>query len=404
MDILASTDTGRLLYTGEVFQLEKSSDSITLQRFPCHRCHGRDALGGREGDVPSLEWSHLSQPNTGRDVYTAASFHRAVTGGVAVDRRELSHLMPRYKLSEAETGSIRDYLEAIHYVQRTGVEANKIYIGIADINADLDLSTRYRQSMIRALSERLGGTFVHGRRVELIAINPHVSDLPKQVFAVVAAPITVVDKYIEAGIPIIAPLGALRGDEDPSIVRSITPSRQARRQQLAEALVTQAESTITIVADDPQIASALALTVRLVDPAFETRIRTDLSTAEAGGDIVLMGDVAMPSRQLAFDRVWLEWQQLAHLSLPEAPSIIAVLDTPNIVDESVQDQRHPALVHATVAGVVLAEALKLAGRDLSRSRLMQALDAVVLSDKGLDYERYPLTGTDEIRFIRLRSK
>ncbi len=70
---------------------------------PCGSCHGFDRRGVAEGTVvpPDIRWSVLSKPDLDkpRPRYDDASLRRAIAGGVDSRGNELSPVMPRYRMS-----------------------------------------------------------------------------------------------------------------------------------------------------------------------------------------------------------------------------------------------------------------------------------------------------------------
>ncbi|MGD9863606.1 MAG: hypothetical protein AB7S99_10375 [Pseudodonghicola sp.] len=394
---------GRALFTGRAAGLEDAGAERRLARFPCHSCHGRDGLGGVEGDVPPVEWALLAAPSAARPGYDAASFHRAVTEGVAADGRELSRLMPRYALSRSETAGLRVYLETLHAEQRRGVTAGELRIGVARLPGAAELSDAYRAALRAAVVERLGGEAVYGRRLVLVPVDPAYPERAEAVLAVLGLPVAAAPAFAARGIPVLAPLGALSGDEDVSILRGITPSQQAFHSALAREIAGTGagDAGIAILAEDPAAGAALQLALSLAAPG---RPAAGTVAPTAAGDIVALGGAGVPPLGPDWNgRLWITWQSLAARDrLPAGGTTIVALETPRILTAAMAQGVHPALIHARAAGIVLAEALKAGRRDLTRAGLLRGLGDTVLGDIGLDYDRFPLTGTEEIVFIPLR--
>lgn len=396
---------GRALFTGQAAGLAEPAAERRLARFPCHSCHGRDGLGGVEGDVPPVEWALLAAASAARPGYDAASFHRAVTEGVAADGRELSRLMPRYALSRSETAGLRAYLETLHAEQRRGVTAGELRIGVGLLPGPAALSDAYRTALRAAVVERLGGEAVYGRRLVLVPVDPARPERAEAVLAVLGLPVAAVPGFAARGIPVLAPLGALSGDEDVSILRGITPSRQAFHSALAREIAGTGagagDAGIAILAEDPAAGAALQLALSLAAPG---RPAAGTVAPTAAGDVVALGGARVPPLGPDWDgRLWITWQSLAARDrLPAGGTSIVALETPRILTAAMAQGVHPALIHARAAGIVLAEALKAGRRDLTRAGLLRALGDTVLGDIGLDYDRFPLTGTEEIVFMPLR--
>ena len=390
----AAAQEGHDFFTGQATVADPSAER-RLARFPCHSCHGRDGLGGIEGNVPPIEWSLLSVPSVDRPGYDAQSFYRAVTEGVASDGRELSRLMPRYALTEAETGILRGYLRALHAKQRQGVWPKQVRIGVATIPGAEAISEAYHAAVAEALAQRLGGDRAYGRQIVLVPVDPATPAATRDVLAVVGVPVAATVAFTRRGVPVLAPVGALSGDEDPSILRGITPSREALHAALARAVAEAGEGPVAILTETEAERDAFALALSLAAPG---RRLTD--TAAEAEDIVVLDATPFAGQRAA--RVWITWQSLASRTARDggAPVMVA-LETPRLVSDAIEAQVHPLLIHAQQAGIMLAEALKAAGRDVTRARLLQALDETVLSDIGLDYDRHRLTGTEDIAIFPL---
>lgn len=386
----AAAEEGRALFTGQ------AGAEARLKRFPCHSCHGRDARGGVEGDVPAIDWPTLAAPAAGRPAYDEAAFHRAVTTGEAAGGRVMSRLMPRYPLDRAGTDALRAYLEEIGDLQRSGVEPYAVRIGVAAL-PDPALSAARLEAMRGALRARLGGEAVYGRRVALALVDP-AGPAADAVLAVIAPPVEAAAALSARGVPSLAPVGALKGDEDTSIIRGLSASREAFLNALAAEIVARGDGPVAVLAADEAEEEAFALALSLADPDRA------LSRGAAGGagELVLLG-AAPPPAGAWRGRVWIEWRNPALAAPPPAGAeMILALDIPRIFETARRTGAHPLLIHAEAAGVLLAEALKAAGRDLTRAGLLRALGAAALDDIGLDYARFPLSGTDAVAFLPLR--
>lgn len=390
----AAAQEGHDLFTGQATLADPSAER-RLARFPCHSCHGRDGLGGIEGDVPAIVWPRLSASSVDRPGYDAQSFHRAVTEGVASDGRQLSRLMPRYALTESQTDTLRGYLGALHAKQRQGVLPERVRIGVATIPGAEAISEAYHTALAEALAERLGGDRAYGRQIALVSIDPAKPGATSDVLAVVGLPVAAMAPFTRRGVPVLAPVGALSGDEDPSILRGITPSREALHAALARAVAKVGAGPVAILTETEDERDAFALALSLAAPG---RKLTD-NPAEAD-DIVVLDPRPFVGQGRA--RVWITWHSLAsQMARDGGAQVMVALETPRLVSDAIEAQVHPLLIHAQQAGIVLAEALKAAGRDVTRARLLQALGETVLTDIGLDYGRHPLTGTEDIAIFPL---
>lgn len=366
-----------------------------LDRFPCHSCHGRDGRGGTEGDAPAINWASLAVAGRDRPAYDAETFFRAVSEGIAASGRELSRLMPRYRLSRAEAAALQAELAALEERERRGVLPRRVVLGVPQDLAE-ELGPGLLAAIRRGLSASLAGEAAYGRTVELRRVGPAAPDPAEDVLAVIAPPADQVDALTARGIPVIAPIGQLAGDEDRTIVRAITPSRRHVLQAIARQLLATGSQGHAIFADRPEEARELADLIRLSGGV------AGRDAARSVPDAILLGQATLPPGITA-ERLWVEWPSLAVRPPPSGPEIIVVLDAPGLVLGAVERNIHPALLLAERAGQLAGEALKLAGRDLTRTRFMAAFDAMGrIAD--LDYGREPLTGTSNVVFHRLKGR
>lgn len=392
---------GRKIFTGEAKALSSDALVRTLARQACHDCHGRDGLGGVEGDVPPIDWRLLSRQTNGRPAYDRDAFLRVVREGVDAAGRDLSRLMPRYDLSPSEGEALFAYLQEIAEDQRRGVTPRDIRIGVPVLAAGEGKASVLERGIEAGLWEALGGQQVYGRSVEIVSLNGPDPALAADTLAVLSPRASDAKAYVQAGIPVLFPLGTLEGDEDASILRGSTPDRRTMRRALARELIARGATHVTLEpGDDPQ-AEPLALELRLQDPSFADR--TVLGAAKAKdtqGELVLLGNAALPEAGWN-GRIWLPWARLRAGDLPKGAKgpIIVMINTPWIVTRAIETKTHPVWVHGYRSGVVLGEALKSAGRDVTRAGLIKALDDSVLKDLGLDYQSNRLSGTNRVDFI-----
>jgi hypothetical protein len=142
----AAGDMGEALYRNGVqasgAPLQGQSETGALLRgraAACINCHRRSGLGGREGrsSVPPITGRYLFESARGADgqanlpyveglrgnrpPYTEASFARAVREGIDAGGRDLSPLMPRFRLDDAEMSALIAYLRALDLRRPPGI-------------------------------------------------------------------------------------------------------------------------------------------------------------------------------------------------------------------------------------------------------------------------------------------
>lgn len=387
------SEKGAAIYAGGQVTLENEGAARQLSRFPCHSCHGRDARGGIEGDVPPIDWVTLSEK---RPAYDLDSFHRAVTEGVSSDGRAMSRLMPRFEFSRAETDALAQHLRQIQALQRRGVATDTITVGVASLG---EVTEAYVDTLRTTLRSRLGGDRVHGRRVKFVIVARGEVAAYDDLLVLLGAPAADIAAAVARGLPILAPFGPLDGNEDPTIVRAITPSRDRLLEALAEDVAQASDQgSIAILSQDDALTEDMAVALRFAASAMADRI----GPAADATDVILLGGAPLATGMVP-RRVWLDQHGARQIGrLPEDAEIRILLDAPDIAMRAARSGRSPILVHAELAATVLAEALKVAGRDLTRAALFGAIDDTVLRDIGLDYRMAPLTGTIQVPVMSIR--
>ena len=376
-------------------------------RFPCRSCHGRDGFGGREGGtaIPAIDPSVLAVPSPRRPAYDVASFATALREGIDPAGRHLDPVMPRYRLTGVEAAELMARLTTMARHERTGVMSDSVTLGIPS-SADPSLVAAFR----RAWMER-GDPRLFGRRLATISIQPAAEDPP--VFAVLfdGGPFSkggsdLADPRRPLGVPSLFPFRPLDGGEDPERTRGLFASRADQAAALLQA--------------------APANALILVDQAARTLIDPILASRSEARPVVLLEELVRPCEASA--AVVLAgrsgWQALAagqqltakttvYGSLDDAAGVLRVLQSkgvpliladPRPVQQPWRQDR-PALERfATTAAEVLEEVLAAAGRTLTRGGLSRAFARLALKPANwpaLDYASAPLTGSREVRLIRV---
>ena len=370
---------------------EHATAQQQVQQFPCSSCHGRDARGGSEGDVPAIDWKILSKASSDRPAYDGASFFRAVTAGQSASGRVLSNLMPRYDLSEEETHALIEEISAIDARERRGVFADSVVFGVSKNVVDV-VGEEFMVALERSLENSIGGGSVFGRSVQFRQVNVEEMQSDENIFAMVLPHSNLVESLIAKAIPTLAPVGQIEGDETHTLIRAITPSRRQVLEAIARELSASDAREYVVFADRPEDARELEDLMQLVGDIPAYGIGSPVS------DAVLLGTAKLPFGMQP-DRIWVEWHSLALRPLPPEPETIVVIDNPSLI-QGAERQIHPAMVLAETAGTLLGEALKIVGRDLTRTRLIASIDDVITGTE-LDYKKDPLTGTSSVIFHRL---
>lgn len=356
----------------------------------CANCHGRDGLGGGEGETPPVDWPALSVATPARSAYDAAAFARALREGRGADGRILSRLMPRYELDADQVAALAAYLRALPDLQRQGVASGRLRIGV------------FGDAYLAALRAALGDQPIHGRGIELVPL-PRNGPLPADsgLLAVIgprAASLSAARQAAEQGIPVLFPLAPLTGGESPSIIRSLIPSERAAMQYLADQMAAEGPASVIVQADPADdFADRLAAHLRVALARSGTEVQVRASGGRAS-DVVLWGEAApLPA---GLRRIW-SFSVPAPEALAAAPDAAprVILTAPMIIGAAMETGQPTLRIHAGLAARLLSAALMQAGRDVTRTGLMQAFAQMPPPVPGLDFSRQPLTGTDRLQII-----
>lgn len=356
----------------------------------CARCHGEEAQGGGEGGARAPALLRRGTRPPGVD---AAALARALEAGIGLDGRPLHPAMPRYGLAPELHAALLAELDRIGRRAVEGVESRRLRFATVWPNpaaraALLPLIERHR-----ALLEAEGG-LVH-RELELLLLPTEPEPALRRLEAEPAlalllddAPPALLEVLRARGLPELFPLRPQIGPEPPSVRRLGAP-RQVEARLLLEAM-----------AEDLGGRGRVALRA---DPALETELapffarwpglaRTDGEPAEA----LLLLAPAAPGALLA-RRLYAPVDLLARLGAP-LPAVVEtlVVSDPRALPPGspppserarallgAAEGGSPLLRHATAALLVLETALRRLGRDVSRARLLAALDGLGLVTTGL---------------------
>lgn len=144
----------------------------------CGNCHGADGRGRPEGGVvpPDITWEELTKPyghvragGRRHGPYGERSFARAVAEGLDPDGQRIDGTMPRYSLSVSEMAALTEYLKRLAQQRDPGVADATLRLGtiLPDNGATAELGAAMRallHAYVGDVNERGG---IHGRRLEL---------------------------------------------------------------------------------------------------------------------------------------------------------------------------------------------------------------------------------------------
>ena len=156
----------------------QQSTPIAGAAVACGNCHGADGRGRPEGGVvpPDITWEDLTKPYghvraAGRrhGPYDERSFARAITESIDPAGQRIDGAMPRFSLSVSEIEALTQYLKRLSQLHDPGVADSALVLGtiLPDRGPAVEVGTAMRAMLhayIGDINERGG---VHGRRVEL---------------------------------------------------------------------------------------------------------------------------------------------------------------------------------------------------------------------------------------------
>lgn len=282
----------------------------------------------------------------------------------------MSIAMPRFAVSAVQAEALWRFLATVSDRERTGVSANRIRIGVATTAGDGQAAQRNLDSLSAAWKAR-GRPAIHGREVDFVAVavdflSPASSDATLQPFVLVAPMLDrdgqTTMRLQQAGLPVLAPYGALPVDGMPAEIVSL----RAGDREVTAALLALAGPRTSIVADAPlqggQIEVLSVLTPDVPLPAETQRI------------VLLLGEAGL-HWFAAVHRSHLAGRTLVlPLSMVEAqPALVG--DLLAVAADVIAARPIGHLLDMPATAAALEAALIAAGRDLTRTTMLEALRA-----------------------------
>lgn len=369
-------------------RLEPTGQVLRGKTVACARCHGSEAEGGGEGGVRAPALVRRGARSPGLDETTLA---RALTFGIGLDGRRLHPAMPRYALETAAVDALLAELDRLARRSIEGVEPRRLRFATVWPVGSVRESLHALVERWRALLTEEGGLF--HREVELLVLPPDRSSAEARLAArpVLAlllddAPADLLAALRARELPELFPLRPTYGRE-PGSVRRLGAPLAVEARLLLEALIDDLDGrgTIDIVAEPELVATLEPLLER--HPAL-------VRTSGPGVDALLL---LRPPAGARARRIYAPVDLLARLgpALPAAAERIVVTDPralpPGSPEPSPRARRllgdpataGPLLRHAGAALLVLETALRRLGRDVTRARLLAALDELGTVTTGL---------------------
>lgn len=145
---------------------------------PCANCHGHDGRGKPEGGVvPSdITWDALTKPYgvthaSGRThpPYTGHLIKRAITMGIDPAGNSLETAMPRFQLSNDDMADLTAYLKRLGQNIAPGLTGTTVRLGVIlpPASAPSNLNAALREALVGYFARLNGSGGVYGRRIDL---------------------------------------------------------------------------------------------------------------------------------------------------------------------------------------------------------------------------------------------
>lgn len=362
---------------------------------PCAGCHGLDGGGRREGGLqaPPLDTESLSD-RAGASAYDGVAMARLLAEGRAPDGRNIDRVMPRIRIDAAFADELLKVLGGLHAEDSAGVGQESIRIGVFAARADDRLPALFAAAVAR-WSE---GGQIFGRHIVVDAVN--AADLRKSLSLFAIVGLTAAQREIEAdltkgGLLNLFPRHPFEGDEDADRNRGLAPDFSA----LGQALGAAASGCSSVSLDEGEARRA---------PSLFAAMKRELKAAPSMTRKcrISVGDLSMlaPDEHLIapFDVVAGRLDVVK--ALPAGATLIDIRAASNEDATVDTTARSDTERFANAAALVLVDGLIKAGKCLTRSRFMQALDGAIVAPPGwrtIDYRQHRLSGVTEMNRIEL---
>jgi len=163
----------------EIFALlDGGQTRVNASVIPCAGCHGADGRGKNEGGVaaPDITWAALTKPYSvprpdgrSRPPYTESSVKRAIAMGMDSGGQPLLPVMPRFQLSYQDANDLVVFLKQLGQVADPGVFDSSIRIGIVLPQPERlpALHDAIRKSLSTYFDDINNAGGIYSRRIEL---------------------------------------------------------------------------------------------------------------------------------------------------------------------------------------------------------------------------------------------
>jgi hypothetical protein len=373
---------------------------LPASSLPCGSCHGPDGRGVPEGTIEpaDIRWSTLSQPRkTGRLRlrYDDALLHQAIATGVDAGGNALSAVMPRYRMHEGDLADLLAYLRRLGDPVQPGLSETEIVVAAAP-SAQVGAVTR---SVIEACFKDVnasGGIF--GRTLRL---DGATTVDPERVFAALCTPAVEVDPLER--MPLVTPFPSAAADAELPAAFFLYPDLRTQALALAKSVTSGAR--VYVVSDGSaaagDAASAVTEAVDAVALAPDLRLAAPVQPRDTDF-LFFIGRVDAPALLRRLDerqwrpRLLVAGGNVGDLRDARSEVLFAVPTLPGDVTPEAHEELEAFTVRHRLSRTQLAtqiasyatvkvfvEGLKRAGRELTREKLIAALEQLYDFPTGL---------------------
>lgn len=413
-------DAGRAIFeTGVGVTARIMGMDLPGTGFACRRCHGLDGAGGREGAtvMPAIGWDKLAAPVASRPAYTPELFRKALETGISPSGRALDAAMPRYRLDGAQADALMAYLMALPAIERRGIEADAVHLGVLSTPRSQALASAYAGALEQALAERIPAHGIFGRTVKVRPVGVAAgTDLKTAVerspvvamIGLAPADSGLIADLLGDGMPVLFPFFPLAGTEDRDLAHGLMADWPAVADAIALRIKADGRSDLILAAGDAGDGRLAALAAALTRAGVSYRLGDDLSVGMASAVLLLPRPGAADAwiTRLRRDAVLYGMAEdfvalRVRLNGAGIRYRLAVQGT-SVASMAATAQLGALEAHALMAADLLHGLLLSAGRDLRRATLLAGfrnLRRQAAPNLLLDYATHPGSGTAAVEFI-----
>lgn len=365
---------------------------------PCASCHGTDARGREEAGVrPSnLRWDVLTRPYKApgertHPPYTPAAIKRAVTMGLDPAGHKLQTAMPRYRMSITQIDDLIAYLKKLPRDSDPGLTDDAIRIGVVLPGTQAAAARSLVEAYVKLLN-RAGGLF--GRTIEVRFASSSLQTFidTEHPFAIAASSLIGNEEEFESVIDRNqVPSMATIATREPKGHYSFHVLAGIREQAIAlvQYATKRGAQHPSIVFEDKPPWRDIAAEVKIEPSASpdalivlgpESLQRETLRTAAMSDHpplVLIPGSIA-----LSLDDLPPSLDHRAAIAVPLLPSDAS----PTAIAELHalgNDFLSPSITGTFISLQLLIEAMRRAGRDLGREKLIDTLEGFYNVESGL---------------------